>query len=385
MLTSSLSRSAGGVYDAVRWLARSLEAPHHTVEVFGLRDAHTDADQEGWGRLSVHVFQTWGPSAFGYAPDMAQALLNANLDLIHLHGLWMYPSMASGQWAARTRRPVMITPHGMLDPWARRNSYWKKTLAGFLYESRNLRNAACFQAGSLSEYKAIRETGFGNPIAILPNGVHMAELDSARPEPPWAVSLGPEAKVLLYLGRLHPKKGLDLLLDAWKQSMQGRDTDWHVVIAGVAADDYEQVLRARRDELGLSQSVHFIGPQYHDAKLACYRNADAMILPSYSEGVPMVVLDGWAHGLPVLMTPECNLPIGFERDAAIRVETAIDSVRDGLLRLFAMSDDERSSMGQRARQLAQDDFSWDAIASQVGGVYRWLLGGGQRPDCVIVE
>lgn len=387
MLVSSMSRSAGGIYDAARWLARTLDAmPGQTVEVFGLGDRHAAEDASGWGRVSVRCFGTRGPAAFGYAPRMLGALSDADPDLMHLHGLWMYPSVACRQWSRRTGKPHVITAHGMLDPWALSNSHWKKVLAKVLYENRNLQGAACLQAGSLSEYRAIRDAGFRNPVAVLANGVHLHDSSHGlRSEPSWSSELKPGAKVLLYLGRIHPKKGLDLLLDGWKQAMIGSDPGWELVIAGVGAEPYEQQLKERSTSLGIASSVHFVGPQYHDAKIASYCRADALILPSYSEGIPMVVLDGWAHALPVLMTPECNLPIGFEQDAAIRVETTMDSISEGLKSLFGMTDVQRAALGTRGRDIAKNEFSWSAIAGKMLGVYEWVLGGGQPPECVIVD
>lgn len=383
LLTSFISRSAGGIYDAMRWLARSMNAPPATViEIFGLRDPHADDDLGGWGGLRTHICPVKGPMAFGYAPTMPQALLDAGLDLLHLHGLWMYPSVACNAWWKQTGRRHVISPHGMLDPWALRNSRWKKVIARAVYERKNLARAACLQAGSESEHRAIRQAGLNNPVFILPNGIHMPDdLDQPAKPPGWAASVEPGAKILLYLGRLHPKKGLDLLLDAWKQATGGTG-EWRLVIAGVGAPEYEQSLRAKSEALQL-RSVHFVGPQYHDDKVASYRAASALILPSYSEGLPMVVLDGWAYALPVLMTPECNLPAGFEQDAAIQVQTSVESIVAGLQSLFGLSDAQRQALGQRGRELAAKKFSWDVIAPQMLAVYAWALGGGDRPDCML--
>ena len=385
MLVSSLSRSAGGIYDASRWLARAVDAaPGQRMEVFGLQDSYTDQDAPGWGDVKVRTFQPRGPAAFGYAPGMLQDLRRFAPDLVHLQGLWMYPSVAALQWSCAAKGPSVISVHGMLDPWALRNSRWKKVLARVLYEDRNLRNAACLQAGSVSEYEAIRSAGFINPVAMVSNGVHLYEgAREQHPPPAWEATIRPGAKVLLFLGRMHPKKGLDLLLDAWKEATGGGDTGWALVIAGVGAESYEQQLRERSVALGIASSVHFVGPQYHDEKIASYCRADAMILPSYSEGIPMVVLDAWAHGLPVLMTQACNLSIGFDRGAAMRVETKVGSVSEGLRALFAMSDGQRGALGSHGQALAREEFSWDVITGRMVSVYEWALGGGERPACVI--
>lgn len=387
MLTSSMSRRAGGIYEAMRWLARSLHVqPERTVEIFGLRDNDTSADLVGWGSLATHAFDIKGPQAFGYAPNLTKALIHSDLDLLHLHGLWMYPSIACMHWARSTSRPYIITPHGMLDSWALKNSQWKKTLSKMLYEDRNLRDASCLQAGSIAEYQAIREAGLNNPICILPNGIHLPDQAAEIPSPPWTGLIADKSKTLLYLGRLHPKKGLNNLLYAWQIATQktNRD-DWNLVIAGVGSLEYECELKNICSQLDLSSSVYFVGPQYHEAKLASYGAASAFILPSFSEGMPMVVLDAWSYGLPVLMTPQCNLSFAFDAHAALQIEPEIESIAQGLGLLFSMPDNERLALGARGRLLAKEHFCWDTIATQMQAVYTWMLDKGDKPQCVITD
>lgn len=146
ILTASLSRRAGGLYDATRYLAQSLRHTPLDLHIFGLADPDTSRDRAGWGQLPVQTFAVRGPGFFGYAPALAPALATANLDLLHVHGLWMYPSVASRQWSQRQQKPTVITPHGMLDPWAVRNARWKKRIAGWFYENAHLCGAACLHA-----------------------------------------------------------------------------------------------------------------------------------------------------------------------------------------------------------------------------------------------
>jgi poly(glycerol-phosphate) alpha-glucosyltransferase len=129
--------------------------------------------------------------------------------------------------------------------------------------------------------------------------------------------------------------------------------------------------------------VVFLGPQFGDAKTACYQHCDAFILPSFSEGVPMVVLEAWAYSKPVVMTPECNLPEGFTTNAAIRIETDVESIVHGLEQLFQSSSSVLCSLGVNGRALVARKFVWPRIAEQMAGVYEWMLGGGPKPDCVI--
>ena len=382
MLTAFLSRRAGGLFDAVRGLsARLQDSEAARVSAIGLADDMTATDAEAWEGINVKAFPVRGPTALGYAPRLTGALQSEAADVLHLHGLWMYPSAAAQAWSRHTGRPVVISPHGMLDSWAVRNSRWKKRLVGALYEHRNLRNAACLHALCEAEAEGIRSYGLGNPICVIPNGVDLpAYSDDAGP--PWTGAIPTDANVLLYLGRLHPKKNLQALVDAWHgaASFPGAEY-WWLVIAGWDQAGYKQHLRRRVDELAVPR-VWFAGPQFKEAKTATFRHAAAFVLPSLSEGLPMTVLEAWSYGLPVLMTPECNLPRGFEAGAALRIGSDTGSLVEGLRALFAENAAGREEIGRRGRALVESDYSWPRVAEQMIKVYRWVLGEGPRPVSV---
>lgn len=386
-LSASLSRHAGGLYDATRFLARDLrKSPGCDVEVFGLEDQFTGRDISGWEGLHANTLRVLGPKSLGYAPRLVGALNDAELDLLHSHGLWMYPSRASLLWARTSKRPCVISPHGMLDPWAVNNSRWKKRLVGWLYEDALLRGAACLHALCDAELEAIRAYGLRNPVCVIPNGIDLPEPPTAA-VPAWHDLLPADARVLLYLGRIHPKKGLVNLLHAWKSARQGSTTErpWVLVIAGWDQGGHESELKSLASNLGISSNVFFVGPQFDNAKHASYARADAFVLPSFSEGLPMVVLEAWAHGLPVVMTPQCNLPAGFAAPAAIKIEPETDSILAGLVTLFAQPDQERLAMGARGRRLVENRFTWNRIAGQMLAVYEWVLGHGSKPGSVISD
>jgi len=382
LLTASVSRRAGGVFDAVRRLAQELNAAGTAVRVFGLRDADTDRDRPLWDGVEVFAGEVFGPAAFGFCPTLLGALEQAHLDVLHLQGLWMYPSVACLVWGRRTGRPYIVCPHGMLDPWALRNSAWKKRLAAWAYENANLRGAACIHALCDSELQAIRAYGLRNPVAVVPNGVDLPRQQVSKPAS-WEADLPDGAKVLLYLGRLHPKKGLPNLLRAWRLSGRERESgEWRLVIAGWDQGGHEAELWRLAEELGITETVVFAGPQFGEDKGASFRRATAFVLPSFSEGLPVAVLEAWAHGLPVVMTPQCNLPEGFAAGAAVQVDPEPASIAAGLRELFRMSDAERRAMGERGRRLVEERFSWPKIAQQMKAVYEWVLGGGPRPEWV---
>lgn len=383
-ITSSISRSAGGLFWSVRALCSSLIDNNCLTQVFGLRDEYSTQDQHEWGQVPVSVFNPVGPRAFGYQQGLLRAMRTYQPDIVHVHGLWMYPSVAAMQWSAG-KGLYMISPHGMLDPWAIRNSAWKKKVASSLYEATHLKGAACIRALCTSEMESIRAYGLKNPVTLIPNGVDLPDLAVQFPMPAWESRLPVGAKVLFFLSRLHPKKGLLGLIEAWAQArvrcVAGAD-EWQLVIAGWEQGGHQSELERRACELNIADSVHFVGPQFDAAKAASLRRADAFVLPSFSEGLPMAVLEAWSYELPVLMTPQCNLPEGFAAAAAIRVEPDIESLVEGMAELFCMSDKERHEYGQRGRALVEQKFTWASIGAEMVDMYRWLLGGGASPASV---
>jgi poly(glycerol-phosphate) alpha-glucosyltransferase len=262
----------------------------------------------------------------------------------------------------------------MLERWALENARGKKQIAAALYENQHLREAACLRALSQAEAESIRNYGLGNPICIIPNGMDLPDLHQSN------AKNQAERKTLLYLGRLHPKKNLANLIRAWNQTLNAERrtrNHWVLAIAGWDQGGYERELK----DVAAGTSVVFLGPQFGTDKSECYRTCDAFILPSLSEGLPMTVLEAWAYAKPVLMTPECNLPEGFDANAALRIGTSPEQIAIGLKQLVRMSNDDRSAMGTRGRTLVATKFSWPGIGEKMRAVYDWLLGG-EMPDTV---
>ncbi|MDR4463468.1 MAG: glycosyltransferase [Nitrospira sp.] len=377
MVTASVSRKGGGIQEVVRRSALELHHRGSNVSVFGLGDDHLHEDHESWCPVAVSVFQPRGYKPFGYAPDLLPALRSAAPDVLHNHGLWMYPSVASVRWSRLTHRPYLVSVHGMLDPWAVTHSYWKKKFASMMYERRHLTQAACLHALCSAEADAIRRYGLPNPLCVIPFGIDLPSLSfegSARHE-----------KALLFLGRLHPKKGLMNLLMAWQQLQHDCVSEaaaWELWIAGWDQGNHEQALRKYSLEHDLGSSVRFLGPKFGEEKDRLLRSVGAFVLPSFSEGLPVSVLEAWAYGLPVAMTKECNLPQGFSSSAAICIDTTAPGIARGLLDLMALSSEDRIAMGMCGRQLVKQQFSWSSYADHMSSVYAWMSGAGPRPSCV---
>jgi glycosyltransferase involved in cell wall biosynthesis len=378
MVVASISRCAAGVGVSVRGLCQQLRRDC-CVSVLSVKDRFSEVDKEAWQAVQPLLFDWHGPRRFGYSPALKEVMYRMSFDLIHNHGLWMYPDLAARQAAQRANVPLLVSPHGMLDAWALRNSAWKKRLAGRLFSNRTLRRAACIHALCESEYHSIREYGLKSPVCIIPNGVDLPK-DSV-PNPRRTDEAG---RILLFMGRIHAKKGLGNLVNAWAavRSRRYPNNGWRLVIAGDDQLGQQDKLKCLVRALALEREVVFTGPLRDSDKEAALARADAFVLPSYSEGLPIAVLEAWTYRLPVVMTRECNIPEGFAAGAALEVQPHPQSIAQGLERLFAMDREQLHAMGNRGRALVESKFTWPTVAAQMMDVYRWLLDQGPQPDCV---
>ena len=397
-VSDSLSTTAGGIFEIERSLALHLRGLGISVTAWGVRDEPWERVADEWDGIECRLRERSGPRIFGYVPGLVSDLVDSDCELLHLQHLWMYPSVAVHRWHRRTGRPYLVTANGMLEPWTLSRSKWIKRAAALCYENRMLRSAASLQANTEKEAADFRAYGLRNPICLIPNGVALPEVSSS--EPLRQRSGGP--RVLLFLGRLHPKKGLVNALRAWAEVMgeeargTGREA-WQFVIAGWDQGGHGDELKALCRELGLDYSdnpsgksdsaspapVIFNGPAFGKEKDALMRKAEAFILPSFSEGLPMAVLEAWAYGIPVLMTDHCNLPEGFTAGAAIRIGTEVPGIAGGLRELFQGSPGDLEAMGGAGRTLVEEQFTWPKVAAQMKEVYEWMLGGGTRPGCLV--
>jgi poly(glycerol-phosphate) alpha-glucosyltransferase len=367
MLAGSATTAFGGVSQAMQSLSRALAARGNVeVEVFSLRrDAGTVLD---FGGIPVHVAPVIGPRGFGYAPELLAMLRRRELDCLHVHGVWMYLSVAARRWHAATGRPYVVSPHGMLDEWAMQSRSLKKRAARLLYEDAHLGGAACLHALCEAERRSIRRLGYEAPICVVPNGVE--SMSEAGDPPRWRKTYGEGANVLLFLGRVTPKKHLAELLEAWRRVLPlATATSWRLVIVGPADPGYGEELTAFIGSAELSGSVTLAGPAFEDARAAAFRASDAFILPSISEGQPMGALEALSCGLPVLLTPQCNLPEAESAGAAIGIAPDPEGIIPGLIRLFNMTPAARRAMGESGRRLIAAQFDWDVSAASFEDLY----------------
>ncbi len=388
-LSATVGRSSFGLGAVALSLARTQLRHGWDTRIWSLdsmADVTAQPESKGFVLERVRTFGRVGPGACGWSYGLQVAvssLEDTAACIIHQHGIWTGVSAATRSWRVRRHGVSVIAPHGSLSPWALCRSRWKKSLALAAYERSNLRNASCLHALSETEARQFRNFGLRNPIAVVPNGISADWLSSAgdaqRFRDSFAVASG--TRILLFLSRITPIKGLPLLIESIKANAQ-TFAGWVLLIAGVDEFDHQRELEALVNRYGLQGSVRFIGPLYGDTKRDAFSAADAFVLPSHSEGWPMVVLEALGAGVPVFTTTAIPFPELLEHRAGWMVEPSLDSIGASLPDLLLRSPAELREMGNRGKALVAGRFTWDSAATALLAVYAWLLGSGPQPDCV---
>lgn len=361
LLSARASRANGGVFEAIVnhvALLRSLDA---VPVVVALADEQHGLDVWRLAEAEIHLSAGSGPHQLAFSPDLPHRLQEAQLDLLHLHGIWQFPSRAACGWARKTGKPLIVSPHGMLDPWITRRNAWKKELARVGWETTMWKRATAFHA--LTEAEAVdigRETR-SQRITVVPN--------AAPPLGPRPIRMpGPAA---LYLGRIHEKKNILALVEGWLAALPDLPEDATLTIAGWGESDGIEALEAAVSNCG--PSVHFVGAMFGSQKAALLDVSRFLILPSLSEGLPMAILDAWASGVPTIMSEACGLPQGFSSGAAIDSGIEPQSIAQALRDAFARGEDDWLAMSSAAQELARGTFGIEAVARRWESTYAGLL------------
>lgn len=294
-------------------------------------------------------------------------------DLIHNNSLWVVPNLYPAWAAAKHNKPLVVSLHGTLSAVSLTFSPWRKRIFWAAFQGDAVRSAACLHATCENEYQDIRKFGLKNPVIVLPYG-----LDIPPPAPQRTAG---RLRRVLFLGRLHPIKGLDNLLAAWAR-LAGRMPDWELRLVGPTERGYEERLKEQARDL---PRVSFAGPRYGKEKSEEYAAADLYVLPSRSENFGVTIGEALAAGVPVLTTTGTPWSGLAKEGCGWWVEPTSAAIAAALEDALGSSPDKLSGMGQRGRTWIERDFSWERIGMEMSEGYRWAVHGGSVPDCVRLD
>lgn len=366
----TLSPLGGGVSEAARLhLAALAPAGFEQISVHTLDDSLEKVDPAQWAAAELHLHRFFGPKSYSLAPGMFLSLMRAKPDLVHVHGVWQFQCAAVHLWSMLTGKPYVVSPHGMLEPWIRARSARLKGAVSSLYQDRFLRRTAGFHLLTDKEATDVAEFRTGQPAEVIRNFAQPFSTDGARPA--WWKPEYQGRKVYLFLGRIHEKKGCMELMEAWaRYSSEDPEFRDNSLLVFCGWNDGIDGFEARAEALNRQFSnVLFAGPQYGPDKHRSMATARYFLLPSKSEGLPMAVLEAWAAGVPAILTPECNLAIGFERGAAFRTGFTPETILPALKAAHALPDEQWQRASDDSRTLVAAEFSEDSVRTGLLSLY----------------
>jgi len=368
----SLALANGGLPLAVSELASSLAEINDDKKTLGVDVISSKGGQPCFYPDQVKLITAGNPTR-DWRRQMEAAHRQQPFSLIHQHGIWVVSSHTTTAFIRHHGIPLVVSPHGMLEPWALKHHAWRKRIALALYQKRNLQQASAFHATCEAEAEHIRQLGFSQPIAIIPNGVSIPDTPSSVPDPK-------ELKTALFLSRLHPKKGVPMLLEAWATI---NPPNWQLVISGYDEGNHLAELKRQTEHLGLSSVISFPDPLFDQAKNDAFHRADLFILPSHSENFGIVIAEALASGLPVITTRETPWQILEEQNCGWWVDATPEAIACSLKQACQLSPSELQAMGHRGKKLVEEKFLWPRIAKQMLQFYHWLIDEAEKPDYVM--
>ena len=304
---------------------------------------------------------------------IANNLKNQNFDIVHSHSLWMMQNIYPSWESKKNGIPIVISPRGTLSKEAFKSGSITKRLFWPLIQKPVLRDSTIFHATSTQEKNDIRELGFKQPIAVVPNGIDLPEINEIKKD-------NKTFKKLLFLGRIHPIKGIDNLLMAWKE-VQNIHQDWILEIVG--PDNYNYLSELHRIIKNLQLKRVIFSEEIHgEEKNKKYQSADLFILPSHSENFGVSVAEALSNGIPCIVSKGAPWKMLDEKKAGWWIGNSVEMLTKKLISILSTSNSELESMGLNGRNLVTEDFNWNKVSAMMTEVYSWILTRENKPSFI---
>jgi len=370
---NSIDESTGGPARSVTHLISAmLDNSCHKIELFcgESKDPIINNFEKTTG--SLHFLKH---NRLGGLLEFRKKLNLSNPDLLHGHGLWQMPVHQMAKMARKNKIPYIITPRGMLEPWSLEQKIFKKKIALSLFQNKDLKNADCIHATATLEAENIRNLGYVNPIAVIPNGIDLKAFPNFKKSQT-------VVKKILFLSRIHQKKGIENLIEAWSQITTSVKEDWSIAIVGNGEEKYIEELQNLLIEKGLSEQIFIKGPMYGEDKLKEYQDADLFVLPTYSENFGIVIAEALACNTPVITTKGTPWEELETTQSGWWIDIGIEPLKAALEEALQTPPETLQQMGENGRKLVEEKYSIEAVAKQMLELYEWILEKGERPEFV---
>jgi len=389
---SIIGKSSFGIGQISVSLAHAQQALNHNVAIWCLdsdENIKWASETHGFPPEYISGFKLAGPKKLWFSPGIKKKARESERDMfgiIHQHGIWTGASSATLIFSKEKNIPTVIAPHGSLNKWVIGLSGWKKKIALAAYEQANLKLASCLHATSQNEISDFRDFGLKNPIAYIENGIQQKYLSVGGNAERFRELYGiqKDKRILFFLSRISPKKGLIMLVNAIN-SIRDNFADWQLIIAGVDEFDHKKEVESLIRQLNLEDRIKTVGSLFDQSKNDAFAASELFILPSHSEGSPMVVLDSLAAGVPVITTKASSWSDLTKYNCGWWTDINTTSIADALKTAVALAPDELGLMGENGKKLIEEKYTWSQLARKTIDLYKWILKRNDKPDFVILD
>lgn len=353
----SIDRNTGGTATYIRLLAKELGK---LCELHVL--THNSENPLPMENCKVHYVPRYNPFSYGWKVLMSTFFERIQPNMIHVNCCWIPDCAAIQRLAKKKGYKVVLTPHGMLEPWIVRRHYWTRKLPALIvYQKAAIQMANYLLATADSERENLLKLGYNPNVKVVKLGI---DVDGILLKKSWA-----KTKQILFLSRVHVKKGITFLIEAasiLREQLEG----YKILIAGEGDVDYVALLKLQIADKGLQDIVHLIGGVYGEKKWELFQTSDFFVLPTYSENFGLAIAESLASGTPVITTvgaPWCDLN---DSNSGAWIEIGTKSLVDTFQKFLALSDEELEVMGRNGRRLIETKYSAKTMAEEMLKVYK---------------